>query len=117
VSELDGTSGAATYGPPYNHNGDGQHIAFIRLQKWFGVSHPIDTARDFVLAPLSSIAGQPALQSAVATYRSAGTKQDGAWTTAYTNALAKAKVTPQGSLSVPAGNFGPVPTMMNSLLT
>jgi hypothetical protein len=55
-----------------------------RLQKLFGVSHPIDTARDFVLAPLSSIAGQPALQSAVATYRSAGAKQDGAWTTAYT---------------------------------
>ncbi len=117
VSELDGTSGTATYGPPYNHNGDGQHIAFIRLQKWFGVSHPIDTAKDFVLAPLSSIPGQPALQSAVATYRSAGTKQDGDWTTAYTTALAKAKVTPQSALSVPAGNFGPVPTMMNSLLT
>ena len=29
VSELNGTSGLATYGPPYNHNGNGQHIAFI----------------------------------------------------------------------------------------
>ena len=54
VSELDGSSGTATYGPPYNHNSDGQHMAFIHLQKWFGVSHPINTAQDFVLAPLRS---------------------------------------------------------------
>ena len=29
VSELDGSSGTAGYGPPYNHNADGQHIAFL----------------------------------------------------------------------------------------
>jgi hypothetical protein len=117
VSELDGSSGTAGYGPPYNHNGDGQHIVFIRLQKWFGVSHPIDTAKDFVLAPLGLIPGQPTLQSAVSTYRSAPAKEQTAWTTAYTNALGKAKVAADDSVSLPAGNYGPVATMMGSLLT
>ena len=117
VSELDGTSVTAGYGPPYNHNSDGQRIAFIHLQKWFGVSHPIDTAKDFVLAPLGLIPGQPTLQSAVSTYQSAPAKEQTAWTTAYTNALGKAKVAADDSISVPAGNYGPVTTMMNSLLT
>src|SRR5579859_4732403 len=65
TTELDGTSGTGGYGPPYNHASDGQHILFIRLQKWLGVSHPIDTVQDFVLAPLRAIPGQPTLQSAV----------------------------------------------------
>jgi hypothetical protein len=119
VSELDGTSTTAGYGPPYNHNSDGQHIVFIHLQKWFGVSHPIDTAKDFVIAPLRLIPGQPALQSAVSSYQSAPAKEQTAWTTAYANALGNKATTvaPDGSVSVPAGNYGPVATMMNSLLT
>jgi hypothetical protein len=116
VSELDGTSGLAGYGPPYNHNADGQHIAFIYLQKWLGVSHPIDTAKDFVLAPLGAIPGRPALQSAISTYQSASSKQQTAWTTAYTNALGKAKANADGSISVPAGDYGPVALMLNALL-
>jgi hypothetical protein len=116
VSELDGSSVTATYGPPYNHNSDGQHIAFIHLQKWLGVSHPINVAKDFVLAPLGAIPGQPTLQSAISTYQSAPANEQTAWTTAYTNALAKAKVAGDDSLSVPTGNYGPVTTMMSSLL-
>ena len=57
TTELDGSSGTGTYGPPYNHASNGQHIAFVYLAKWFGVSHPINTAQDFVLAPLRSITG------------------------------------------------------------
>ncbi|MGA2926427.1 MAG: hypothetical protein ABSG43_10600 [Solirubrobacteraceae bacterium] len=117
VSELDGTSGTADYGPPYNHNGDGQQIAFIHLQKWLGVSHPINSATDFVLAPLRSIYGQPALQRAISTYQSASAKDQTTWTTAYANALGKSKVNADDSLSVPAGGYGPVPTLMSSLLT
>jgi hypothetical protein len=117
VTELDGSSGTAVYGAPYNHNSNGQHIAFIHLQKWLGVSHPIDTAKDFVLTPLSAIPGQPVLTSAISTYETAPSKQQKAWTDAYTSALNRAKVNPDGSLSVPAGSYGPVPTMMNSLLT
>src|SRR5450631_1328788 len=37
VTELDGSSGTGGYGPPYNHNADGQHIAFLYPQKWLGV--------------------------------------------------------------------------------
>ena len=57
TTELDGSSGTGGYGPPYNHAADGQHIAFIYLAKWLGVSHPINSAQDFVLAPLRSITG------------------------------------------------------------
>ncbi len=117
VSELDGSSGTAGYGPPYNHASSGQHIAFIHLAKWLGVSHPVDTAQDFVLAPLRAIPGQPTLQAAIASYQAAPSNMQTAWTDAYTKALGKAKANADGSISVPAGNYGPVTTMMPALLT
>jgi hypothetical protein len=117
VSELDGSSDTAGYGPPYNHNSEGQHMAFIRLQKWLGVSHPIDTAKDFVIAPLQAIPGQPALQAAISSYQAAPSKQQMAWTDAYTRALGNAKPGPGGTIVVTPGGYGPVPTMMNSLLS
>ena len=117
TTELDGSSGTGTYGPPYDHASDGQHILFIRPQKWLGVSHPVNTAQDFVLAPLRSIAGQPALQTAVGAYQAASPKQQAAWTSAYEAALGKAKANPDGSMSVPAGSYGPVPAMMTGLLS
>jgi hypothetical protein len=115
--ELDGSSGTAGYGPPYNHNADGQNVWFLHPAKWLGVSHPVDTAKDFVLAPLGAITGQPAVQSAVATYQTAPAKTQTGWTDAYTTALGKATASPDGSITVPAGSYGPVPTMMTALLT
>ena len=41
VTELDGTSTSASYGPPYNHASDGQSIFFLHLQKWAGVRIPV----------------------------------------------------------------------------
>ncbi len=117
VSELDGSSDTAGYGPPYNHNSDGQHMAFIYLQKWLGVSHPIDTARDYVIDPLRSIPNSTVLQTAITTYQTAPAKLQTAWTDAYTKALGGAKANPDGSVTVPAGNYGPVAPMMNSLLS
>ena len=117
VSELDGSSTTAGYGPPYDHASDGQHAAFIHLQKWLGVSHPIDTVQDFVIAPLRSITGQPALQREISAYQAASAKQQTAWTTAYTNALNKATVGPGDSVSIHAGNSGPVAPMISGLLT
>ena len=117
TTELDGSSGTGGYGPPYNHASSGQHIAFIRLQKWLGVSHPVDTAEDFVLAPLSAIPGQPALQAAVRVYRSAPANTQTAWTSAYEKGLGKANANSDGSISVPAGHYGPLPIMMRGLLT
>ncbi|MGN6868262.1 MAG: hypothetical protein ACTHMY_07655 [Solirubrobacteraceae bacterium] len=116
TAELDGSSDTAGYGPPYNHASDGQHIAFLYPQKWLGVSHPVDTARDFVLAPLRSIPSQPALQAAVSTYEFAPANNQNAWTSAYQTALSKAKANQDGSITVPAGKYGPVPAMMASLL-
>jgi hypothetical protein len=117
TTELDGSSTTGGYGPPYNRAGNGQSLWFIDLQKWLGVSHPIDTAADFVLAPLSAMTGQPALQRALAAFRAAPATIANAWTSAYETALAKATANPNGSISVPAGGYGPVPTIMGSLLT
>jgi hypothetical protein len=117
TTELDGSSTTGSYGPPYNHNSDGQRIGFIHLAKWLGVSHPINTAQDFVLAPLRSLSNQPRLQQAVSSYEAAPAKTQTNWTTAYETALAKASASPNGSISVKSGQFGPLPTMMGSLLT
>jgi hypothetical protein len=70
-----------------------------------------------VLAPLASITGQPALTSAISTYQGASSKDQTAWTDAYTKALNNAKANPDDSISVPAGSYGPVPTLMSSLLS
>ncbi len=116
TTELDGSSTTGGYGAPYNHASSGQHIAFIRLQKWLGVSHPVDTAQDFVLAPLRSDTGQPAVQTAVNVYDSAPAKQQTAWTSAYEKGLNKASANSDGSITVPGRGYGPLPTMMRGLL-
>ncbi len=116
TTELDGSSGTGGYGPPYNHASPGQHMAFLYPQKWLGVSHPVDTARDFVLAPLRSITSQPALQAAVTAYESASPQQQAAWTSAYEKGVAKASAGSSGSISVPGTGYGPLPTMMSGLL-
>jgi hypothetical protein len=56
------------------------------------------------------------LGSALGSYENASATQQAAWTTAYTNALNKAKVSAGDSVSIPGGNYGPVSTMMSSLL-
>ncbi len=117
ATELDGSSTTGSYGPPYNHNGPSQHIAFINPAKWVGVTYPINTGQDYVLAPLRLITGQPALQTAISTYEAAPAKTQMAWTSAYETALAKASANPNGSITVKPGNYGPLPTMMGSLLT
>jgi hypothetical protein len=116
VSELDGTSDSATYGPPYNNNGPGQQIGPLHPVKWVGVTYPINTALDYVYQPLSTIPADPAVRQAVASYRAASAKTQTAWTTAYTNALSKASVTSADSVTLAAGNYGPVAPMMSALL-
>lgn len=117
VSELDHTSTTATYGPPYNHASSGQHLLFIRLAKWLGVAHPINTAMDDVILPLRSISGDPALQAAVTRYRAASPAVQARWTSAYSAALAHVPNTSAGIDSLTRASFGPVPTMMGGLLT
>jgi len=115
ITELDGTSGTATYGPPYNLNGTtAGKLGPINPAKWLGVHHPIDTAQDYVLGPLSTLPNAPEVQAAVAEYKSASPTQQAAWTAAYEKAVADAKFV-DGKLVVPPGDYGPVGTIIEGL--
>jgi hypothetical protein len=132
TKELAGTSPTAEYGPPYNHNkGSVQHFLFLHPQRWLGVSHPVNTANDFVINPLKTIPNDPALKSAIAQYQAAPEKTQKEWSEAYAKPLeeyAKAaeekKTAPStvsvdsstGAVTVTASGAGPVSTMMMSLL-
>jgi hypothetical protein len=117
ITELDGTSGTATYGPPYNSTtGSSQSIGFFSPEKWFGVHHPIDTANDYVIAPLKTLPDLPSVHAALTEYTSASPNQQAAWTAAYEKAIASPKAAfVDGSLQVPAGGYGPVGPMIDSL--
>ena len=113
TAELAGTSDTAGYGPPYNSTpGATQTLGPIDLQTLAGVKLPIDTAQAFVLGPLSSLPTPP---SGVATWKAASADQRTAWTDAYAKALDKAKN--HDPANVAAGDYGPVPAMMRTLLT
>jgi hypothetical protein len=113
MTELDGTSGTATYGPPYNLNGTAQSIGPISPAKWLGVHHPIDTADDYVLGPLATLPNDPQVQAALHAYTSASTSQQAAWDAAYEKAVANATFS-GGRLVVPAGDYGPVGTLIGA---
>jgi hypothetical protein len=117
TAELAGQSGTAGYGPPYNGTPDAaQAIGPIVPQEWAGVSTPIDTAKDFVLHPLELAAtGDVTLTSALATYTGASATQQQAWLDAYTTALGNATAQ-GGEVTVALGDYGPVPSLMSSLL-
>ena len=115
ITELDGTSATATYGPPYNSTPDSsQHIGFFEPEQWFGVHQPVDTAQDFVIGPLRTLPHQPATQAALNVYLAAPAAQQNAWTTAYEKAVANATEV-GGRLHVPAGRYGPVGVIIGSL--
>ncbi|KJF18957.1 menaquinol-cytochrome c reductase cytochrome b subunit [Acidithrix ferrooxidans] len=116
TSELAGTSISARYGYPYNNvPGSGQKLGPISFPSIFGVTIPVNPAQDFVLKPLATVTNDPTLASYLSTYNSAGASQDGKWVDAYTKALSKGTAA-GGVVSVPSGQYGPVPYMMNSLL-
>jgi hypothetical protein len=131
AKELDETSPTAEYGPPYNHKSASvQHFVFLHPQRWLGVSHPINTANDYVIKPLETIPNDPALRSALAEYKAAPEKQKKEWSEAYAKPLVEyskaveEKKTPPstvsvdpstGTVTVTASGAGPVPTMMASL--
>jgi Cytochrome b(N-terminal)/b6/petB len=117
ATELNGTSGTATYGPPYN-NGTGsvQKLLFSPAQL-AGVRQPLHPAQDFVLHPLSTIAPTtPAVAAALATYRAAPAAQQLKWANAYAGAVTKVKFANDAPV-VPAAADGPVPVLLASELT
>jgi hypothetical protein len=115
VAELNGQSGTATYGAPYNNAPDsGQKLGPLPLQRWGGVRVPVDTANDFVLGPLRGVPNDPALTAALTTYTAAPADQQNKWASDYGDALSKA---PDGDpAKVANGDYGPVPTLTGALL-
>ena len=115
ISELAGTSATAAYGPPYNHNGAGQHAAFFRPQKWLGVSHPINTAEDFVIGPLRTVP-DPTLQREITEYVTVADylKQDGI--RSFETWLPKASVAGDGTVKLRGGEYENVDHLMLALL-
>ena len=113
TGELAGTTTSATYGPPYNHNADGQSVLGVPLQKIGGVRIPVDSA-ELVLQPLTDQVGNPAVTDALTQWQSAAPSQRTAWATAYADALAAA---PDGDpTQAAAGDYGPVPALTAAFL-
>ena len=115
ITELDGTSASATYGPPYNNTPDvSQKLGPISLAELMGISEYVNPPKDFVLHPLETVRGDSQLTSALASFKAASSAQQTAWEHAYEQAVAHATNT-QGSVSVPSGPYGPVGSMVASL--
>ena len=114
ATELDGTSGTATYGAPYTHDKSAaQKLGPVSLQNLGGVTHPVDTVNDFVVTPLSSTVGDAAVGAALLTWKAVPAAQRTAWATAYDEALQTAQGNPAHVVS---GDYGPVPVMLAGLL-
>jgi hypothetical protein len=115
ATELDGTSGTATYGAPYtNDPSAAQKIGPLAPQNWPGVTTPVNTAEDFVVHPLQAASLSTNVRDALATWTSAGARQQQQWASGYDVALAKA---PGGDpAKVKSGPYGPVPVMLAQLL-
>src|SRR5215475_14491066 len=116
ATELNGTSGSATLGPPYNNNGDAQRV-LIAPGEWAGVRQPIDSAQTFVLQPLAvAAANDPVVRAALANYNAAPTELQDKWATNYADAVTKVKFV-NGAPVVPPAVDGPVPVMLATELS
>jgi hypothetical protein len=112
AGELAGTTTSAGYGPPYN-NAPGQDLGPLHLQNWAGVRHPVDSS-SLILRPLSNLSGDPALATALSTWKTATPDQQTKWATAYSDALTKAAN--NDPAKVAAGDYGPVPALSTAFL-
>jgi len=117
MTELDGSSATATYGPPYQSGAGSQQIFFLKPEQWLGQHIPVDTANDFVLAPLRLQARHDAaLAAALAQWDAASSSQQSTWTTNYEKALSNATSVQDGQIVLAPGDYGPLPVMMDSLM-
>lgn len=113
--ELDGTSGSATFGPPFQDIADtGQAIGSFNPAQLAGVHIPVDPAKDFVVQPLSTIPDQtPQLRAALKVWNGADTDRQLNWASNFTAALEEA---PDGDpAQVAKGDYGPVPILVENL--
>ncbi len=109
ASELSGDATSAGYGPPYNTAADGQKLLGIPLQKWAGVTYPIDSANEFVINPLKAVQGDSELKSALGQWASATPDQQTQWAGDFVKALGDAP--DNDPAKVAQGQYGPVPVI------
>ncbi len=112
TGELAGTTISAAYGPPYNNAAEGLKLGPLKLQKWSGVTIPVNPSSDFVLTPLKSSI-DPDVATARATWLSASTDQQTKWAQDYAAAIETAG---DASKVTVDATFGPVPVLANGLL-
>jgi hypothetical protein len=116
ASELDGTSGSAGYGPPYNTNGTPQSELFAPANIT-GVRQPIHPAQTFVLQPLAETAPtDPQLAAALGIYNAAPAALQNKWAANYGTAVQKVTFV-SGAPVVPKADDGPVPVMLATELS
>lgn len=113
TGELAGTTISAAYGPPYNDASEGLTLGPLKLQKWAGVTTPVNPAFDFVLDPLS-FSKDASVPAALAQWNGASVEQQTKWATDYATAIEKAG----DPANVAASDaYGPVPAIATGLLT
>jgi hypothetical protein len=116
ITELDGTSPTAGYGPPYNSTaGASQNLGPVSPESIVGVHIPIDTATAFVINPLLTLPNAASVDAAISTFDSASASQQASWEAAYEKVAATAGFS-DGRLQVKAGPYGPVGLMISQLL-
>ena len=113
TGELAGTTISAAYGPPYNNASEGLSLGPLKLQKWAGVTIPVDPAVDFVVDPLK-FSKDATVPAALSQWSGASTDQQRKWAGDYAAAIEKAG---GDYTKVNVGEaFGPVPVMATALL-
>ncbi len=114
LGELNGSTVTAKYGAPYNTAAPGQNLGPLRLAQFAGVTIPVNTVRDFVINPLSSLPYDKPLSAALTEWKSASASQQKSWVSNYTAGASKMTWS-NGQINVPATNAGPVPELINKL--
>lgn len=115
---LSGNNDIRDYGPPYNRDtGNAQRILGVAPADLLGVTIPINPREDFIIEPLKRAAVlNPQLAAALQSFESAPADRQNDWISAYRSALNSASVD-SGQVKLPAGDYGPVPVMMNGMLS
>ena len=113
TGELAGTTISAAYGPPYNNVSDGLKLGPLSIQKWAGVTIPVNPAVDFVVDPLK-FSKDATIPAALAQWNGASADQQTKWASDYAAAIEKSG----GDYTKVATSdvYGPVPTMASGLL-
>ncbi len=116
VSELNGTSETANYGPPYNNGTHNVQTIIVSPQLFSGIRQPIDSANTFVISPLTKLSiNNPSLKIALSEYTSSSNSTKQFWLKNYSDALNKLSFS-NNKIFVPNGNYGPIGVIVSSEL-